>query len=174
METGLIHLYCGDGKGKTTAAMGLALRCAGAAGKVLIYQFLKDGSSSEMTVLRDIRGIDIITPVSDIKFVSRMTPGEKEELSQYYIQKLDELFTKAAQGYDMLILDEVTYLINYNFVEEEYLINLIKSRSEGLELVMTGRDPADALVDLADYVSEIKKLKHPFDKGVLARTMIEK
>lgn len=178
-QTGLIHLYCGDGKGKTTAAFGLALRCAGAGGRVLIYQFFKDGTSSENNSIKSIPGVTVLEAESDIKFYSLMSETEKQELAEKYRAKIAEIEAVLQQaeddgdGFDMIVLDEVTYAVNYGMIDEECIRKLIKNKSERLEVVFTGRNPADWLVELADYVSEIHKVKHPYDKGVPARLMIE-
>lgn len=175
---GLVHLYCGDGKGKTTAAIGLALRCVGGGGKVLIYQFLKDGSSGEIKVLKQIRGIHIIEPESDITFVSRMSEEKKKELKLTYSNRIEDIDKQLAvddkeKPYDMVILDEVTHAVNHGFVELSSLINFITKNRENVEIVMTGRNPENQLTEIADYVSDVNCVKHPYNKGIPARKLIE-
>lgn len=174
MEKGLIHIYCGDGKGKTTAALGLAIRCAGGGGKVLFYQFLKDGTSSEINILKEIKNIDVIEGYKKTKFYNQMTDAEKKEAAEYYNNKFDEIVLAVkSNNYDLLILDEFTYAINFNYITVEKFIDFIKTKPQGLEIALTGRNPCDAICNCADYISEVIKIKHPYDKGITARRLIE-
>lgn len=173
MRIGMVHVYCGDGKGKTTAAMGLALRCAGNGGKVYIYQFLKNGSSGECSVLSGIEGITMAEGFPFAKFVWNMSDEEKTEAAAYYKNKFMEITELMRSGYDMLILDEIMTATGYDFVPVEDVLSFLKSKSDGLEVVMTGRNPDERLIEAADYVSEIRKIKHPYDKGIQARKGIE-
>jgi len=149
---GLIHIYCGDGKGKTTAAIGLAVRCAGSGRKVLILQFLKDGKSSE--------------------FASLSHAEEKQEAAAYYASLLEDAFFRAG-GFDLLILDEVLGACAAGLLDESRLLSLLDGKPEPLEIVLTGRGPSQALQERADYVTEMKMVKHPFQRGVSAREGIE-
>lgn len=169
---GLIHIYCGGGKGKTTAAMGLAVRCAGSGRKVLILQFLKDGKSSEFASLSHVPGIEVITQTRTFGFSWTLTPEEKSEAAAYYSGLLEEAFRRAGD-FDLLILDEALGACNTGMVDESRLLSLLDGRPEPLEVVLTGRDPSQALQDRADYVTEMKMRKHPFEKGVSAREGIE-
>ncbi len=171
-KTGLIHIYCGDGKGKTTAAVGLAVRCAGGGGNVLFFQFLKGNRSGERAVMKNIDGIDLWDGPEDIKFVWNMTEKEKAEMREYYREKFNEL-RAAAPDHDMLVLDEVIPALKYGFIDTEELLRFFTEKPQGLELVLTGRDPDERLVEAADYVTEMKKIKHPFDRGIAMRKYIE-
>ena len=171
MENGLIHIYCGDGKGKTTAAMGLALRCLGNGGKVLVMQFLKDGKSGEISVLKSL-GAEILPTYPDIKFSFKMTDEEKQRAAEFYTNSLEEIKAKA-KDHDMLIFDEILHAVNLGFIPLESLLFFLENKPANLEVVMTGRDPKEELLGTADYITEMKKLKHPFDKGVKARKMVE-
>ncbi len=171
MELGLIHIYCGDGKGKTTAAVGLGVRCLGAGGKVLMFQFLKDGSSSEVQMLKK-SGIDVLDGMKEIKFTFSMTAEEKKEAKVFYNNILDYIF-KISPEYDMVILDEIMGAVSCGFISEEKILDFVKNKPENTELVMTGRNPSQSLIDLADYVSEVKKIKHPYDRGICARKAVE-
>ncbi len=174
MDKGLVHIYCGDGKGKTTAAAGLAIRCAGGGGRVLFYQFLKDGRSGEINVLKNIDNITVVEGYSEIKFSCNMTEEEKNAAKQHYTEKLRELKDRVScQNYDMLVLDEACGALSLGYISKEDLLLFIKNKPVGLELVLTGRNPCESLIENADYVSEIKKIKHPFDKGISARKYIE-
>ncbi len=174
MEQGMIHIYCGDGKGKSTAAAGLAARAAGRGKQVLVARFLKTDDSGETTALSRIPGIRLIPCSRTFGFTFRMSDQEKKEAARYY----EELFQKAwdqaeQEGFDMLVLDEMMAALSAGFVTEEQLLGRLQNRPEGLEVVMTGRNPSERLVEAADYVSEIRKVKHPFDRGIGARTGIE-
>lgn len=171
---GCIHIYCGDGKGKTTAAMGLALRAVGAGLKVLICQFLKSGVSSELNLLRSIRGIYILDGAETNKFIFQMVDEEKQEYSYKCEQLLNNAFNLVkTEKYDMLILDELCAAITMNMLNSDAVLTQLKNKPDILEVVITGRDPLPQLVEMADYVSEIKKIKHPFDQGIPARKGIE-
>lgn len=170
-EAGLIHVYCGDGKGKTTAAAGLAARCAGSGGRVLFFQFLKDNSSGERKSLA-AAGVTLIDGAERAKFVWSMTEDEKRGAADFYGGKFKEL-TELAPEYDMLVMDEIFPAVRYGFVPIEAILAFLENKPQGLEVVMTGREPDERLLNKADYVSEIKKRAHPYDKGIKARKMIE-
>lgn len=171
-ERGCVHLYYGDGKGKTTAAMGLAVRAAGAGKSVLIYQFLKNNSSSERKVLDVLPGVNCIRGPEKIKFISRMTKEEKKRNLEENNQMLQEIFQTARQ-YDMLILDEAIYAIDLGQLSETPLIDYIRNRPENQEVILTGRNPSEKILEYADYCSHIGKEKHPFDQGLAGRHGIE-
>lgn len=171
---GLIHIYCGDGKGKTTCAMGMAIRCAGAGEKVLIYQFMKDNSSSERAVLDQISNITLLEAIPKIKFSCQMTEEEKEQTASYYRKKFKEITEQLqTEDYRMVILDEIMSTINLGFIDIETVEEFLKTKPEHLEVVMTGREPKESLCELADYITEMKKNKHPFDQGIGSRKAIE-
>lgn len=173
-QRGLVHIYEGDGKGKTTAAVGLAVRCAGAGGKVLFFQFLKDGSSSEISVLKSIPNIKVADPIPGTKFVFQMSEEEKKEMGVLCQKKLEELQAMAVSAnIDMLVLDEAVHIVNFGLVSAEAMLSFIKNKPEHMELVLTGRNPGPELIAASDYVSEVRKIKHPYDAGVPARKMIE-
>ena len=172
---GLIHIYCGDGKGKTTAALGLVLRAAGSGMKVLIGRFLKNDLSSEVNLLNSIDGITLIPCKKQFGFYSKMSPEQKKEAAIYYDSLLKNIIsTVINENYDLLILDEVIPAFQYELINQEELIHFLKYKPSQLEVVLTGRDPSADLLSIADYVSNIQKIKHPFDKGIPARTGIEK
>lgn len=171
-ETGLIHIYCGDGKGKTTASMGLSVRAAGSGLKVLVVQFFKDGSSSEVKILRDIPNITVMTEERNFGFFKFMQEEEKAVAKQAYEDLLQKAIT-LSKNVDVVILDEIISTYNYEMISRETLVDFLKTKPEKLEVVMTGRDPKEELVTLADYVTEMKKIKHPYDKSQPARLGIE-
>lgn len=169
---GLIHIYCGDGKGKTTAAVGLTLRSAGAGNRVVFTQFFKDGSSSEISLLRQISGIIVLHADTVGGFWKRMTAEQQAQASRDYTE-LFHIACERAKNMDLLVLDEVISACNHGTVPEEALLEFLQNKPENLEVVLTGRNPSEALLAQADYVTEMKKIKHPFDRGVLARKGIE-
>ncbi len=168
----MVHLYYGDGKGKTKAAIGLALRCAGSGKKVLIYQFLKDNSSSERNALHSINGIEIIPGKNCEKFVFEMNETEKKAESEYCREMLEKVFCNL-QGIDMLVLDEVTTALTCCLIDENRLLELINTHKNTLEIVMTGGMPSERMLQACDYVTHMQKIKHPFDNGVSARLGVE-
>jgi len=170
VEKGLIHIYTGEGKGKTTAAVGLACRAAGAGKKVLVVQFLKGRETGELASLSAL-GIRVVR--SDVqKFIKAMNG---DELAGCKI-KQEACFRAALEnmtGYDLIVLDEIIGAVSAGMIGIETLIGLIKNKPESTELVLTGRGAPEALVELANYVSEVRCIKHPFAKGIKARKGIE-
>ena len=169
-----IHIYCGDGKGKTTAAIGLSVRACGCGKKVLIARFLKTDHSGEVKALGGLSGITVMPCERSFGFFSKMSLQQKKEAEIYYSHLLETTLNKAvAENFHLLVLDEIMAVCRFGLVEERKVLEFLSSRPEGLEVVLTGRDPSEKLLELADYVSEIKKVKHPYDKGTPARQGIE-
>lgn len=174
MERGLTHVYYGDGKGKTTAAIGLAVRAAGAGKQVIFAQFLKGGATSELKSLEKLPNIHIFRNQEDLGFFKNMTPQEKERAASMHTETLKKISqTIKNEPIDMLILDEITYPYEYGIIDKDMLEHLILKKPEPLELVITGRNPSPPLLEAADYLTEMKKIKHPFDKNIIARKGIE-
>lgn len=174
MKKSCIHIYCGDGKGKTTAAMGLAVRAAGNGKKVVLTQFLKDGSSSELNILRELPQIQVLNCTKKFGFFWNMSEEQKEEARKSYMDLFEEAVRETIGSHAfLLVMDEFLAAYNHGMIDREKALNFLKDKPEDLEVVLTGRDPAPELVELADYVSEIQKRKHPFDQGIPARKGIE-
>ena len=174
-ETGCIHIYYGDGKGKTTTGMGLILRAAGYGYRVLLYQFMKDNKTSERKILERVENITILDGLEQEKFSFQMTPEEKEERKRFYGEQFQKVTGLAvSDDYDVLFMDETIYAISAGLLDEELVLNFLKTKPEKLEVLLTGNYPGEEILKLADYVSEIKKVKHPFDRGMRARKGIEK
>lgn len=172
---GLIHIYTGDGKGKTTAAIGLSIRFIGNGGKVLFAQFLKDNKSSELNILNNLGGVKLLLCKETFGFYSRMNEQTKERAEKVYRNYFNEILEIIKeQEIQMLVMDEVIGAYNYNLIDKDTLLTFLKNKPENLEVVLTGRNPETELIELADYVSELVKVKHPFDKGIYARMGIEK
>ena len=171
--TGLIHLYCGDGKGKTTAATGLALRAAGAGRRVLFVQFFKDGSSSEVKALRSVPGVAVrICPVQH-GFFRDMDDDTRRRAVADFTALFEAAAAEAAENADLLVLDEAVSACNHGMIPKDALLRFLREKPEGLEVVLTGRDPAPELLELADYVTEMRKIRHPYDRGIRARKGVE-
>lgn len=168
----MIQIYCGSGKGKTTAAVGLAVRAAGRGLRVVFAQFLKSGNSGERTVLAGLSGVNLLEVPQTMKFTFAMNEEERQAESLRQTELLRRAVGLAGEA-DVLVLDELCAALNSGMVPLEEVTALLDSRPEGLEVIITGRDPAPALVDRADYITEMKKIRHPFDKGIRARQGIE-
>lgn len=174
-KLGLVHIYCGDGKGKTTASIGLTIRALGSGLKVLFVQFLKNGSSSEVRVIESLKYVKYLAYKKLPTFSFKMTEIQKIESQKAYLEIFAEATNLCEKGrYDLVILDEVLGAINCGLFDEKLLLKWLENRPRDLEIVLTGRNPSEFLIAQADYVSEITKVKHPFEKGVAARVGIEK
>ena len=169
---GLIHVYTGDGKGKTSASLGLAVRARGAGKKVMFAQLFKK-DSGEINALKQL-GISFVQHSSSHPFFKKYTDDELKQKARECAAFVKNVFkeTKKA-GYDILIIDELGPALGFDLLREKDLIKMIKSRPEKTELVMTGRGFSEEIIKLADYVTEMKMIKHPFNNGVKARKGIE-
>lgn len=173
-QLGLIHVYCGDGKGKTSAAIGLAVRAAGAGLKVAFIQFLKGRQSGELNSFAALPNITVIREELSTKFSFQMNEKELAETAAVHVRYLETALALARGGKcDVLILDEAMGALSTKLLDENALRRLVDEKPEHLELVLTGRNPPQWILDKADYVSEVCKIKHPFDSGIAAREGIE-
>lgn len=171
---GLIHIYTGDGKGKTSTAIGLTIRAAGSGMKVVFGQFLKDGSSSEFQILNTIPNIICISCKKHFGLIKYMSKEQLEEARNYYREYWKQLLEMSREEKaDMLILDEFIPAYQNDFINKEEAIQWLQHKPEKLEVVLTGRNAPDEMRELADYYMEIQKIKHPFEKGIMARLGIE-
>ncbi len=166
---GKIHLYSGDGKGKTTAAMGLCLRALGAKKSVTVVQFLKSMPTGEVALLEGL-GARILRGQSCEKFVFQMSQQEREENMILHNQNLQNALEFPC---DLLVLDEGCAALSLGQVDEELMKTAILHRPKGREVVVTGRDPADWLREVADYHTEMTCHRHPYMQNVPARQGIE-
>lgn len=173
-KAGMLHIYCGDGKGKTTAATGLAVRAAGSGMKVLFVRFMKSRHSAELEILEKIEKIRILYPEESFGFYSRQDRETKCRMKQVYEKLWSQAKELAKSGsYDMLVADEFMSAYGYGLIPNKDAVDFLKSRPPELEVVLTGRNPAKEVAELADYISEVRKIRHPFDEGVKARRGIE-
>ena len=168
-KQGLIHLYWGDGKGKTTAAMGLALRALGTGQKVVIVQFLKGGQSGEIPLLRSL-GARIFRGKAGIKFSFQMSEEEKAETRALQTENLRRALECEA---DMLVLDEACAAWQTGLVDQALLKQVVLEKPAAQELVLTGRQPPEWMLEAADYITETRCHRHPFERGIPAREGVE-
>lgn len=177
----MVELYCGDGKGKTTAAVGMAVRAAGNGIPVAFFQFMKDGSSGEMKLLGKLPGVTTYYPERFYGFYNVMNEQQKEEMKIQYAKLLaiaaglvrERHKTNVKEISRVIILDEIIHACNKELVAEERLLKLLEECPDNIEIILTGRNPSEKLLKKADYISEMKKHRHPFDRGVRARKGIE-
>ncbi len=169
----MIHVYCGDGKGKTTCAFGLALRAIGRNMNVVVAQFLKGSATGEVIEIEKIDGVRVFRLDKEIPFTYAMSEDDKK----YVYKAHNRIFQKALQfvsmGYcDMLILDELCSALETGLIDNVQIESFLKSVTD-CEVIITGRNPPQYILDIADYVTEMTEKKHPFSKGVDAREGIE-
>jgi cob(I)alamin adenosyltransferase len=172
MERGYIQIYTGDGKGKTTAAIGLALRASGHGMKTYIGQFMKGQYYGELTPLRD-------NPLIEVEQYGDEGCFRKEEVTPQHIAHAHEGLQRAAQAmasgrYDIVILDEINVAIWFELISEQEVLQLLERRPAHLELVLTGRRAPRSLIEKADLVTEMQEVKHYYTQGVEARDGIER
>jgi cob(I)alamin adenosyltransferase len=168
----MIHLYCGDGKGKTTAALGLIVRHIGSGGRAVFAQFLKSTPTGELAALETLH-----VPVyrNDIPhgFFPSMTEETKSEVTRLHNRTLAEVAGLVkARSCTLLVLDELCAALSLNLIDASAVFSLLDDSGE-TEIVVTGRNPVSELIDRADYITEMKLLRHPYQKGVTARKGIE-
>lgn len=177
MKKGLVEMYYGNGKGKSTAAFGLALRALGHGMKVFIYQFLKDGTSGEIEMLRKMDGVTYMENSVHSPFLFNLTPEQQEYYAELYRDEFEKVVSEIKSGrYDLCIIDEVIDAANLELIDKEALISLMDTKPYGTELVITGHPydkPMDCYREHADYVTFFNKEKHPFDNGEGCREGIE-
>lgn len=198
---GCVHLYCGDGKGKTTAAIGLAVRAAGTGKQVVVARFLKTDQSGEVEILKHLPEVTLIPCEKTFGFTWNMTDEVKREAADYYKRVFETACREAVKRCEeagnlscvkvqnkentpeencfcetcdvLLVLDEVCASLSSGLLELADIVDFLDHRPANLEVVMTGRKPPEELLLRADYVTEMQKIKHPFDAKILARRGIE-
>lgn len=173
LNKGLVHVYCGLGKGKTTAAIGLGIRAAGRGLKVCMIQFLKTSVTGELEILKKLEpSFNVYRLESPKGFFYELTEQQKETLKLEILEEF-ELAKKLSKECDMLILDEILGVVENKLLRLEDMVQLIRAKPDKLELILTGRNVTEEIIKLADYVSEIKSIKHPCEFGIEARKGIE-
>ncbi len=162
----MLHIYTGDGKGKTTAGIGALIRALGNNMKCGYFSFLKDGTSGEIKILKTLENLTVFEFPDTVHFSWEMTEEEKENLKKFYCKTVQDM---KSYDFDVVVLDEAVLAICLGFIDEDCIIDL----KEKCEVIITGRGKCEKLFKIADYITEMKKHKHPFDKGERARKGIE-
>lgn len=171
---GLIHVYCGEGKGKTTASLGLIVRASGAGYDVVIVQYFKSWETSELKTLEKFPNVKIIKGELPKEFTWELTLGKLNEIVDVHNQMFKKAIKSIRDGIPtLLVLDEIIGASTYDYIDTKIVLDYLKNKPNNVEAVLTGRNPLPEFVEIADYVSEVKKIKHPYDKGILARKGIE-
>lgn len=171
MSGGLVHVYTGDGKGKTTASVGLAVRAAGAGSRVAFVQFVKGGpESGELASLRTL-GVEVIRPA--VRSSGLMTGAPTDEDREAAAAALEAVRSCLSGGYDLVVLDEACVAAAHGLVDADELASAVCARDRDVEVVLTGRGAPDSLLGIADYITEMRAVRHPYDRGVAARRGIE-
>ncbi|MEM1520985.1 MAG: cob(I)yrinic acid a,c-diamide adenosyltransferase [Candidatus Korarchaeum sp.] len=168
---GMIHLYTGEGKGKTTAAFGLALRNVGWGGRVLVIQFLKGIRSGELNAVEKLPNLEVKQYGTGRFIIGESADDRDLELAREGLEEAREALSSGK--YTLVVLDEVNVAVHLGLLEEREVIEAIKGKNPSTEVVLTGRYAPKSFHDLADYVTEFVKVKHPYDKGIGARRGIE-
>ena len=168
----MLQIYCGDGKGKTTAAFGLALRAAGRGRRVVIAQFLKSEDSGERRSMELVPHVLLLPLPEKLKFVWEMDVVERAEYEEFAGRMLDDTALLAVKN-SVLILDEVLGAIETDILPAAEIDDFLAKLPENCEVVLTGRNAPAALLERADYITEFKAVRHPYEKGIAAREGIE-
>lgn len=180
----MIHLYSGDGKGKTSIAVGMSVRFAGAGGHVIFAQFMKGNESSELNILRKLDNVKVLKVEKEFGFYNTMTEQDKSEITELHNEILEEIAEVIEQikrdvkrdntcPKNLIVLDEITYPCRWKLIDEAAFKDLLKDLPECVEVVMTGRDPHDYMIESSDYWSDVEMKRHPFEKGIAARKGVE-
>lgn len=173
MEPGLLHIYTGDGKGKTTASIGLCIRACGVGKRVLFAQFLKGRPSGEIEPLKKL-GITVLRTDPVRKFLGAMNHEERLQCDTSCQELFLDITDSLRRGtFDLVVLDEVLDALGHKIIDEEAFVQALHARQSGTEVVLTGRSPSARLCDMADYLTEMTAKKHPFERGISARKGIE-
>ena len=172
MRKAQVQLYTGDGKGKSTAAAGQALRALGNGWRVLYVQFMKSVFSGEIAMLQRCGGEDVkILRRWDDSFIIHQASEKQKEMGRTLWR--DAMEALENEPYDLAVFDEIAVAIRYNLLDEKIVLDWLASKPESLEAVLTGRDASQRLIDACDLVTQMRKIKHYYDRGVAARQGIE-
>ena len=169
---GYIHIYTGDGKGKTTAALGLAIRAAGAGLQVFLAQFIKGKQYSELNSLKRLSDLITVEQFGLPRFINGKPSVPDMEAARYGLEMLKS--SMLSGKFDVIIVDEANVAVTYGLLSKQDLLDLMAMKPESLELVITGRGALPEIIDKADLVTEMKAVKHYYNNGVNARVGIEK
>ena len=170
LKRGYVHVYTGNGKGKTTAALGLALRASGAGLNVCIQQFGKKGNYGEIKALRKIGNIKVSQCGNGSFIMGRPASPDIKCAKRGLEQAKRDIFSKK---YDVIILDEINIAMKLGLIDVRDVIRILKDRPTSVELVLTGRDCPPGVKRIADLVTEMKEVRHPYRRGITGRKGIE-
>jgi cob(I)alamin adenosyltransferase len=173
LDKGYIQIYTGNGKGKSTAAIGQAVRAAGFGLKTYIAQFMKEFPYSELNSLKNLREWITIEQFAGDAFVYKKEPPDKNEIDKVRRGLATAKSKMLSKKYDLIILDEVCVSIYFGLFSDEEILTFVKQKPENVELILTGRYCPDKLLEKADLVTEMNKLKHYYQEGVTSRKGIE-
>ncbi len=180
----MIHLYSGDGKGKTSIVTGMAMRMAGAGKEVIFAQFMKGNESSEIKIFSEIPRMTVLKVEKNFGFYKDMTESEKAEITGCHNEILRKIYNRIKESAGkninrnlepdlLVVMDEITYPCRWNLIDEMLLLQILRELPENVELAMTGRNPQDYMIECSDYWSDVEKRKHPYDRGIKARQGVE-
>lgn len=174
MKNGKTQIYTGNGKGKTTAAIGLSIRAAGRGFKVYFAQFIKDMEYGEISILNDIRNIDVkLYGTGDGCLISRPLEEKDKMIARKALAEVKSIML--SDNYDIIVCDELNVTMALGILKEEEIIDFMKNKPDNVELILTGRGATDKQIELADLVTEMKEIKHYYtDSNVKARDGIER
>ena len=167
----MVHAYYSNGKGKTSAANGIALRALGSGMKVLYSQFMKNGDSMECAILKKLDNFTFLVSDTKYELFDSSDISKKQCYTNAYSSLLDNL-NSIASDFDMIILDEILDCIYFDYVKKDTLTEFLKCNSNK-EIILTGHGIDECVLSLCDYASKIEHIKHPYDKGISARKGIE-
>ncbi len=171
MPAGLVQVYTGNGKGKTTAALGLAVRAAGRGFSVFIGQFMKGVQYGELAIEKFTDGLVRIHQFGTDSLIHTANENDRR-LARAGLETCREAVQSG--DYDICVLDEVNIAIHMGLLDVKPVVELVKNRPESVELVLTGRYAPQEILDLADLITEMKEIRHPYQKGIPAREGIER
>lgn len=174
MDKGLIHLYCGEGKGKTTASLGLIVRASGAGYDVVIVQYFKSWETSELRILEKFPNVTIIHGELPKEFTWQLNSDKQHEIVEVH----NRMFQQAVAAIHpdqktLFVMDEMIGATTYSYIDCDMVLSYLRNKPDNVEVILTGRNPLPEFIELADYVSNVTKVKHPYDRGILARRGIE-
>ncbi|MBP9920431.1 MAG: cob(I)yrinic acid a,c-diamide adenosyltransferase [Proteiniclasticum sp.] len=171
---GQIHIYTGEGKGKTTAALGLSIRAAGRDRKVLFVQFLKGQDTGEQYLMKKIPQITHLKLANARTFFHALTIEEQENLIEETEKEWESLYTKIMSGgFDLVVLDEIMAAMYLGIVSESTVLKLLQEKPIQMEFVLTGRNVPELILKEGNLVTEMRKIRHYYDQGILSREGIE-
>lgn len=169
----MIQSYFGNGKGKSTAAIGAAIRCIGCDQKVLFVEFLKNNDSAEFKVMDTLENIDILFSNEHYELYDNEKSELTPKFTDAYTKLLFEETAKISKDYQMIVLDEILDAVEFGYIEEKIFIKLLNEWKQKTEIILTGHKLPESIADVSDYISEIREINHPYSLGTPSRKGIE-